>query len=140
MELRQKLFKKFALVLFFLFVVNTLANIFFWYQSLAWFDTMTHFFGGVAGGLFLLWFFFKKYSVWRRTSKHLYIVLLNSIGFLIVAVLWEVMEFSVQDLFEIGNALAERTDSISDLLFGLAGNFLSLIYYFLKPQYKNVRD
>lgn len=138
MVLKQKFFKRFALVLFFLFVVNSLANIFFWYQSVYWFDDFTHFLGGVTGGLFLLWFFYNKYLNFLKNKKVLSLVLLHSLVFILVALLWEVMEFSVQDVFDIGNALAERADSVRDLLFGLLGNSLSLFYYFTNIKKYNV--
>lgn len=137
MTLRKKLFKRFALILFGVFVINSLANFFFWYQSLPWFDDMMHFLGGVAGGIFLVWFFYKKYSVYISRKKALPIILMNSLAFLVVAGLWEVMEFSVQDLFDIGNTLADKNDSVTDLMFGLAGNLLALAYYFSKPKEKN---
>ena len=42
MDLRQKLFKRFALVLFGVFVINTIFFLY-WYQSMYWFDNFMHF-------------------------------------------------------------------------------------------------
>ncbi len=139
MTLRQNFFKKFALSLFAIFVLNALANYFFWYQSLPWFDQMMHFFGGVSGGLFLIWFLYKKYGLLREQKAFVKIILINSLLFLVAAGLWEVMEYSMQDFFDIGNALADKFDSINDLIFGLVGNFLALVYYFSKNLNPNVR-
>ncbi len=139
MTLRQNFFKKFALSLFAIFVLNALANYFFWYQSLPWFDQMMHFFGGVSGGLFLIWFLYKKYGLLREQKAFVKIILINSLLFLVAAGLWEVMEYSMQDFFDIGNALADKFDSINDLIFGLVGNFLALVYYFSKKLNPNVR-
>lgn len=132
MAFRSNFFKKFAIVLFAVFILNALANLFFWYESFFWFDMMMHFLGGVAGGLFLVWAFNKTYLIWREEKNLLKIVLLNSLLFLIVAVLWEIMEFSLQDIFNIGHALATLPDSISDVLCGLIGNFVALVYFFVK--------
>lgn len=137
MILKQKFFKRFALTLFFLFVVNSLANIFFWYQSIYWFDDFTHFFGGVTGGLFLLWFFYNRYINLIKSKKNIQLILLHSASFVFVALLWEFMEFSVQDLFDIGNVLAEKADSVRDVIFGLFGNSLSLLYYFINLKKQN---
>lgn len=131
-NLRPKFFNRFACVLFFIFVINTLAHIFFWYQSFSWFDDIMHFLGGVAGGLFLLWFLYRKYKVWDSERKFLKILLVNSVLFLVAATLWEVMEFSVQDLFDIGTTLADKNDSVRDLIYGLFGNMLVVFYYFAK--------
>ena len=139
MTLRQNFFKKFALSLFAIFVLNALANYFFWYQSLPWFDQMMLFFGGVSGGLFLIWFLYKKYGLLREQKAFVKIILINSLLFLVAAGLWEVMEYSMQDFFDIGNALADKFDSINDLIFGLVGNFLALVYYFSKKLNPNVR-
>lgn len=139
MTLRQNFFKKFALSLFAIFVLNALANYFFWYQSFPWFDQMMHFFGGVSGGLFLIWFLYKKYGLLREHKAFVKIILINSLLFLVAAGLWEVMEYSMQDFFDIGNALADKFDSINDLIFGLVGNFLALVYYFSKNLNQNVR-
>ncbi len=140
MDLRKKIFKRFALSLFALFVINALASFFFWYQGFSWFDQMMHFFGGVSGGLFVIWLLYKSYSIFRTERKFLKIIIINSLLFLVAATLWEVMEYSVQDLFDIGNVLAEKYDSLNDLLLGLIGNFVALIYYFSKQNDSNVRN
>jgi len=132
MDFKRRLFNRFALVLFAVFVLNSLAGVFFWYQSFFWFDMLTHFLGGVAGGLFLCFFFYKRFLNWRDLKLNRKIILLHGISFLIVALAWEFMEFSVQDAFNIGNALAEKNDSVSDILFGLFGSYLSLSYYFVR--------
>lgn len=140
MDLRRKLFKRFALVLFGVFVINTIASFLYWYQSMYWFDNFMHFWGGVAGGLFLSWFFFSFYGQLLKKGNSAKIILINTLIFLIVAGLWEVMEFSMQDIFNIGNVLAEKNDSIMDLLFGLAGSLTALIYYLLNIKNKYARN
>ena len=140
MELRKRIFKKFAISLFAIFIINALANFFFWYQSFSWFDQMMHFFGGVSGGLFVIWLLYKSYSVYRTERKLVKIIIINSLLFLVAATLWEVMEYSVQDLFDIGNVLAEKYDSLNDLVLGLIGNFVALIYYFSKPNDSHARN
>ncbi len=140
MDLRKRIFKRFALALFGLFVVNTVANLFYLYQNFSWFDQMMHFFGGAIGGLFLIWFFFSKYQDFFVKKKFWKIVLINSLVFLFVALVWEVMEFSVQDWFGIGHVLAEKKDSVNDLLMGLLGNGVALLYYFSRIRGEYVRS
>ncbi len=139
MALRQKLFKRFALGLFALFVVNSLANLFYLYQNFSWFDQFMHFSGGIIGGLFLTWFFYGKYSDMFRKDQFWKIILINTVFFLIAAGLWEALEFGVQDWFDIDYALAEINDSVNDLILGTLGNFVALLYYFTKIRNENVR-
>lgn len=138
MTIRQSFFSKFALAIFGVFILNALASFFFWYQSFTWFDMVMHFFGGVVVTFFLVWFFFKKYRIWREQGT-LKTIIFNSFFFIVIAVLWEVMEFSVQHLFDIDGVLATPRDSVSDIFFGLMGSLLAIYYYFMKTR-KNERD
>ena len=88
MALRQKLFKRFALALFALFIVNSIANLFYLYQSFSWFDQVMHFSGGVIGGLFLAWFFFVWYAEYCRKQKFLKILIIKSFLIILAAGLW----------------------------------------------------
>ena len=139
MTLRQKLFKRFALALFGLFVINSLANIFYLYQNFSWFDQFMHFSGGVIGGLFLSWFLFRRYGQYYTKRQFWKILIINTVLFLLAACLWEALEFGVQDWFNIDYALAEINDSINDVVFGTVGSFVAVFYYFTKIKNENVR-
>lgn len=137
MALRQKLFKRFALALFALFIVNSIANLFYLYQSFSWFDQVMHFSGGVIGGLFLAWFFFGRYAEYFRKQQFWKIVVINTILFILAAGLWEALEFGVQDWFGLDHVLAEVSDSINDVVMGTLGNFLAILYYYTKVRNEN---
>lgn len=138
MNLRLKLFRRFAYLLFGLFVVNTLANYFFWYQSFQGFDRLMHFAGGVVGSLFLACLFYKKYFKFLSHGKLKKLLIFNTLIFLSAAVLWEVMEFSVQGVFGVGHLLANPTDSVDDLIFGVLGSFVGLTYFLNKVRSLNL--
>ena len=131
-NLRAHLFKRFAILLFILFIVNTLATNFFWYESFYGFDKVMHFTGGIIGSLFLTWFFYKKYSYLLSKKKIGKMILINSALFLLAAFIWEIMEFSVQGFFGVGHLLATPLDSIGDMAFGLLGSLVGVTYFLNK--------
>ncbi len=132
MSLRKSFFNKFALSIFGVFVLNALASFFYWYQSFFWFDMVMHFFGGIVVTFFLVFVFYKLYGIWRNEKTFWKGVLMNSALFILVGVLWEIMEYSVQHVFNVYGVLATPADSLSDILCGLAGSLIALIYYFMK--------
>jgi hypothetical protein len=129
---RVHLFQRFAILLFALFVVNSLANHFFWYESFYGFDKVMHFTGGIIGSLFLSWFFYKKYINLLTNKSIGKMILFNSLVFFLAAFMWELMEFSVQGYFGLGHLLATPRDSIGDLAFGLLGSLVGITYFLNK--------
>lgn len=136
MNSRKSFFKKFGLSIFGVFILNALASFFFWYESFHWFDMLMHFLGGVVVTFFAVFALYKTYSKWRNYGKAWKVILINSLVLLLVAFLWEVMEFSVQHAFDVYGALATPVDSISDIILGLAGSLVALFYYFMKTKYE----
>lgn len=123
-------FRKFALAIFGVFVLNALASYFYLYQSFLWFDMLMHFLGGIVVTFFAVWLLYHTYALWRgKTWK---IIVVNSFVFVVVGVLWEIMEFGVQHAFNIYGVLATPGDSVSDIICGLAGSLIALMYYFTK--------
>lgn len=136
MSIRQSFFRKFGLSIFGVFLLNGLATFFFWYESFPWFDMLMHFLGGVVVTFFAVFLFYKSYTRWRSHGNSWKIITLNIIVLLIVAVLWEIMEFSVQHAFNVYGVLATPEDSISDIILGLTGSLVALLYYFMKTNYE----
>lgn len=131
-RLRAKIFRRFAYLLFGLFVVNALANYFYWYQSFASFDRLMHFTGGIVGSLFLAWLFYDKYLKFLSSKKIKKLLIFNTLVFLAAATLWEVMEFSVQGIFGLDHLLANPMDSVDDLIFGTLGSLVGITYFLNK--------
>jgi len=136
-NLKNKFFKSFSIWLFFVFILNSLANFFFWYSSIKEFDMLMHFLGGFTASLFSFWFIYKKCVLWieeGKTAKVFRVVLLLVI---IIALLWEIMEFTVQGFFNV-TVLADIPDSLSDLAFGTLGGIVGFMYLIRK--YKKERS
>jgi len=130
MNLRAMFFRKFSLAIFGVFLLNLLASVFYLYQSFLWFDMLMHFLGGIVVTFFAVWLLYHSYAAWRGTTGK--ILLINSLVFVLVGVLWEVMEFGVQHAFNIYGVLATPGDSVSDIICGLIGSWVALAYYFTK--------
>ncbi len=115
-----------------MFLLNALASYFYLYESFFWFDMLMHFLGGIVVTFFLVFMFFRIYGLWRKEQTFWKAVLMNSLLFILVAILWEIMEYSVQHVFDVYGVLATPADSLSDILCGLAGSLVALLYYFMK--------
>ena len=108
--------KKTAILGLFIFVLNVLANIFYWYYTLPWFDLSMHFLGGVfIAGLAL--YLIKKPLNFFVT---LLIVIMVGLG-------WEIFEAGA-DKF-LGTNMQNITDSLSDLLADIIGGAAGFFYF-----------
>jgi hypothetical protein len=122
---RKKLTKRLIFLIFFILVVNFLANTFYWYSSVWYFDMIMHFLGGFWIGLlafYLFNFFGDQATFFRPIFKILLFVFFIGAG-------WEVFEllfynYIAQNPFNI-------FDTFSDIFFDLSGGVLS-VFYFLK--------
>jgi hypothetical protein len=101
-------------------ILNTLAMKFHWYFSIWWFDMPMHLLGGFWLGLFIIWLLKIKEISLSEIIKIL-------LGFLIVALGWEVFEISVDRI--ITQNPFNTLDTLSDVCFGLGGALLSIFYF-----------
>lgn len=114
---KEKIYKVSLWLVIGIFFLNALAMKYHWYFSLWWYDMPMHFLGGVFIGFLALVIFPKK-------------PVLNAfLCVLIIGILWEVFEFSL-DTFITYNP-HNYLDTLSDIAFDLAGG-LSAVFYYLK--------
>lgn len=120
---RTKFFKRLALLIFLIFLLNFLANKFYWYSSIWYFDVIMHFLGGFWVGLLALYLFF------RRTVPPNYILMVLLCVFLAGAS-WEIFEYLMDKVISQNpfNAL----DTAADMFFDLAGGTSALLYFLVK--------
>lgn len=117
--MRYVIFKRLSIFVFCIFLLNLAGTFFDWYVLLPWYDNVMHFLGGAWLGLLACWFFLYKI---QRGTVHIATIL---IFVLVGALLWEALEYVVQYLIKSPGSLASPLDSVSDVIFGLLGGFIS---------------
>jgi hypothetical protein len=122
---RKTLFKRLAGLIFIIFILNFLAQKFYLYFSIWWFDMPMHFLGGLWLGFFFLWILSYKDTVLKLDVLS---VLKTLSGVLVLGIFWELFEFYFI------NHMAENPfnvlDTVSDIFFDIAGGLLGVFYYF----------
>ncbi len=116
---RKALVKYLIFFILFIFIVNFLANKFYWYYSIWYFDLIMHFLGGFWIGLLFFYFFPLKNNSFSVIFKLLLFVFLAGIG-------WEVYEILVNDI--IAQNPFDYFDTISDICFDLSGGLCAILY------------
>jgi hypothetical protein len=116
--------------MFFIFVADFIAQKFYLYTSIWYFDMFMHFGGGFWEGLLFLWFFpllnlpFFHLSIEKIDLK----LICKTISFvLMIGILWEVFEIYTHNY--LGHDPFNILDTASDIFFDLAGGFMAVLYF-----------
>ena len=125
---RKELFKKIALSIFLIFILNFIAGKFYWYYTIWYFDILMHVFGGFFIALLLIWLLKIK----EISSKTILEIIL---GVFIIGVAWEIFEIVFNNI--IAGDPFNMLDTISDIFCDLAGSCLAIVYFFKKITFKN---
>jgi len=99
-------------------VLHLLALKFYFYWTLAPFDALMHMLGG-----FILTSFFL--SLWWAHMSQVAVKILSVFGMLILAVLWELIEYATGNTFTVS---LYTVDTILDFLWNGIGGILALLY------------
>ena len=120
---RKKLITILISLIFGIFLVNFMANKFYWYSSIWYFDMIMHFLGGLWIGLASIYLF-------KISDKSVNTIFRVMLSVLLVGIAWEIYEIAVNDV------LAQNTfnylDTISDIFFDLGGGSTAILYFFTK--------
>jgi len=117
---RKKLTKRLIYLIFFILVINFLANKFYWYYSVWYLDMIMHFLGGFWLGLLFLYF--------SSIQKDLNSIVRILLFVLFIGIGWEIYEVLVNDIF--ARNPFNFLDTISDIFFDLSGGACAILYYF----------
>jgi uncharacterized membrane protein YjdF len=117
---RKKLFNTLAGLIIFIFLANFLANKFYWYSSVWYFDIIMHFLGGFWAGALALYIFHPRKVSILLIRKILLCVLAIGLG-------WEVFELLVDKT--ISQNPFNFLDSAADLFFDVTGGVGAMFYY-----------
>ena len=98
-------------------IVNGLAESYYWYWRMRWFDMPMHFAGGVLlAGVAVWWRFYRNETVRASFLEIFGVCFLSALG---VGVLWEVFE-AFLSFYTVGHINA-IPDTLGDLLFDTIG-------------------
>jgi hypothetical protein len=111
---RKEILKRMAQVVFFIFILNTVAKLLYWYTSVWWFDMPMHFLGGFFLGFFVVYVF---------SLKDVYKIFLY---ILIIGIGWEVFELIFNNI--IAGQPFIVLDTFSDICFDLSGGLSAILY------------
>ena len=120
---RKRLLKRILYLIFFILVANFIADKFYWYFSIWYFDMIMHFLGGFWLGLAYLYFFPLKtlsFNFSQSIYKILVFVFLVGLG-------WEVFELLFNNI--IAQNPFNLLDTSSDIFFDLAGGVFAILYF-----------
>ncbi len=125
---RKKLSIRLVSLVLFIFIVNFAAMKFYWYSAIWWLDMPVHFLGGVWLALAIIWLFPKEFLSSREIFKII-------IGVLLLGILWELFEISVNE--SLLNNPFNILDTLSDLSFDLAGGLAGVLYFIKRIMHKS---
>lgn len=134
---RKKLFIRIVLLIFFIFIINSLALWLHWYSAILWLDMPMHFLGGFWLSLFFIWLFsFKELNIEKEifNKKNFEFILKILLWVLIFGILWEIFEILVNE--SITKNPFDTLDTFSDLLLDLLGGFFAIFYFIKRIMYK----
>lgn len=120
---RKRLLKHLLFLMFFIFIVDFLAKIFFWYSLIWYLDIIMHFLGGFWVGLFFFYIFSLKNINFRPIDLFFKIFLST----LAVGILFEFYEFFL-NIISVTNF--DLFDTLSDVFFDILGALFSMFYFF----------
>ncbi len=118
---RQKLIKPLIYLISFIFITNFLANKFYWYSAVSYFDMIMHFLGGFWVALLCVYLYPFKEKSPNVVLEVLAFVLLVGVG-------WEIYEMLVNSV--AAQNPFDYLDTGSDLFFDLFGGSMAIFYFY----------
>jgi len=119
----NKRFVFFIIFIFFIFLILHFLGWYKFYQATIWYDKLLHFLAGIS-------VFLTAWYLIDRVTKIKNIILKFFIAFLIlliIAVLWEVFEFTIDTCFKPSPPLQPGVeDTLWDLIFDMLGGIVGI--------------
>ncbi len=105
-------------------VINVLAEMYYWYWTMRWFDRPMHFLGGVWLAASALWWVYERKGVIPpRFSRVLLVCVAAAFG---IGALWELMQAGLG--LETAGHVSRLGGTISDLLFDILGGVAAAVW------------
>jgi len=120
---RKKLLIPIVSLIILIFIMNFLANKFYWYFSIWYFDIIMHFLGGFWLGLVAVYCFSYQSLSGSPVFKILAFILLVGLG-------WEVFEILINNF--AGQIPFNIIDTLLDIVFDISGGLCAILYLWKK--------
>lgn len=131
--MQKKLFLYSAILVVSIFLLNKVANMFYWYSGIDQFDMFMH----TLGGIFLaIWGAALLFALLKDQKPLLWIIVLTAFV-LILGFIWEVFEFSLQGIMQL-ETIANIPDSLSDMVFDMFGGLIGAIFVVSRVKRYNI--
>jgi len=130
--LQEKVLKILFILIWVLAFLHMLAEAYYLYWTIDWFDIVTHFLGGLWLGIASLWFWYLSgylHKAHMPNKKALYIALGAGI---FIGIFWEIYEFTVWHLSGAGLPSNYVSDTIMDICVDFVGacvGYFSFIFF-----------
>lgn len=110
-------------------LLHLIASIYHLYWSIYEFDSLVHFFGGMALSTFFLWFYFFSHFFNPQKRTLIKFLIVSILGAMLVSVAWEIFEliFKQTMVQKIDYAYDTRMDLTMDFLGAMVGCFYAYI-------------
>lgn len=132
---RSSLAKKSLFTVLLIAGLHFLAETFYWYVSIWYFDNLMHFLGGLFLSLFsatVLYNYLKNKNSRETFFLIMFFVILIGIG-------WELFEYAVQFFIKNSHRLADITDSFFDMVFDILGGALGILFVLKSKSRYNIK-
>ena len=129
---RKKLLKHLVVLMFFIFIMNSLALRFYWYYSVWYFDIIMHSLSGFWVSLFFIYVFSMK-DTGNPNFRFFFKVLVAT---LFVGIFWEFYEYFLN---VVSFTFFDLWDTVFDIFFDLVGGLCAILYIWKKQQKKQLK-
>ena len=125
-----------ALLILFIWAVNTFADQVHLYYLLWWFDIPMHILGGIWVALTSLVIYYHTGWIHRHDRSASFVVAAMLGATLVVGILWEVFEFSVEHFVKLNDNGV--FDTLKDLLDDMIGATIASVIFIRKGYNKSI--
>lgn len=123
----------------FIFVLNTVAIVLFWYRDFFWFDMLTHALGGAWIGGLAIWYMFSLRDEKATPIITRRVFFISFLFTIFIGVFWEIFEVAV-DMWTHAFSYSS-TDGLTDLFFDSVGALLLnvCVFFYLNTSFTKGR-
>lgn len=128
-ETQERILKFLFVLIWALALIHMLAEQYYLYWTVRWFDMVTHFLGGAWIGLASIWVWYFSGYVRKPQFPKGRVLLLAVLSGLVVGVIWEVYEFAVWKV--VGRPFPENYigDTQLDIIMDMCGAYVGYVTY-----------